>query len=181
MAMLYLVRHGRAKAGWGSALDPGLDDTGWEQAKNTAEKLSSMGPLDIVSSPLARARETSQPLSDIWGVIPRIEERVGEIVSPTKDLGERTEWLRDVMGKNWSHLEKDQQSFRQGVIDALCEISVDTVVFTHFIAINAAVGAATNDDRVMNFLPDNGSVTVIDNTTGLVLAKLGAEDYTHVG
>ncbi|MCP4683731.1 MAG: histidine phosphatase family protein, partial [Desulfobacterales bacterium] len=122
MAMLYLIRHGKAGADWGSALDPGLDDTGWEQAKNTAERISNIGPLDIVSSPLARAWETSKPLSDIWDVIPRIEDRVGEIVSPTKNLAERAEWLKNIMIKNWSHLDTDLQSFRQGVIDALSEM-----------------------------------------------------------
>jgi len=181
MARLYLVRHGKAGGDWGTAVDPGLEDIGWKQAQKAAEQLSPLGPFDIVSSPLARARQTSKPLSEIWGIIPRIEDRVGEIISPTKNLAERAEWLKKVMSKNWADLEKDLHSFRHGVIDALHEIKTDTVVFTHFIAINIAVGAATNDDRVLNFLPNNGSITSIDNSTGLVLLKRGLEAYTHVG
>lgn len=40
MAELYLVRHGRAAAGWDTALDPSLDQLGREQAAATASKLS---------------------------------------------------------------------------------------------------------------------------------------------
>ena len=32
MARLYLIRHGRAAAGWDTAMDPPLDDLGREQA-----------------------------------------------------------------------------------------------------------------------------------------------------
>ena len=51
-----------------------------------------------------------------------------------------------------------------------------TVVVTHFVAINVAVGAATGDDRLVCFRPDNCSRTVLDNDGGrLRLVELGAE------
>ena len=40
-------------------------------------------------------------------------------------------------------------SYRDSVLRYGC------VVFSHFIAINAAVGYATGDDRVVSFRPDN--------------------------
>ncbi len=40
--------------------------------------------------------------------------------------------------------------------------SSDTVIFSHFVAINVAAGAALDDDRVVVFSPDNCSVTVFD-------------------
>ena len=86
MATLFLVRHGRAAAGFDGHLDPGLDDLGRMQAHSAAAILAPLGPLAIYSSPLARARETAIPLSQRWGIEPVIEHRVAEIPSPTDDL-----------------------------------------------------------------------------------------------
>lgn len=63
MATLFLVRHGRAAAGFDGHHDPGLDDLGRTQAISAAAHLAPLGPLAIYSSPLARARETAIPLS----------------------------------------------------------------------------------------------------------------------
>lgn len=162
MARLYLVRHGKAAASWAEDFDPGLDSVGKSQAKGVVQTLAPLGPLDVITSPLLRAQETAEPLSDIWGCTQRIEERAGEIPSPTKDLMGRTQWLQDVMGKKWSNLGEDLHSWRQGVVEALLALDTDTVVVTHFIAINVVVGAATGDDRVVCFWPDNGSITIVE-------------------
>jgi broad specificity phosphatase PhoE len=178
---LFLIRHGKAKADWGSALDPGLDKVGLEQARKAALVLAPKGPLDIISSPLARALETAAPLAEIWGVTPKPEERVGEIASPVKNLSERDQWLEKIMADTWSNLDHNLQTWRGKVIDTLLAINNDTVVFTHFIAINAAVGAATRDDRVVNFLPDNGSITILGaERKGFTLIERGVEAYTQV-
>lgn len=63
MAKIYLVRHGQAASGWGLEEDPGLDDLGRSQARDAAQKLAPLGPLPILSSPKARARETASPLA----------------------------------------------------------------------------------------------------------------------
>jgi broad specificity phosphatase PhoE len=182
MTTLYLVRHGKASADWQSSLDPGLDGLGKTQAEKAAETLAPLGPLDMVSSPLARARETSIPLAQIWETSPTIESRVSEIVSPTQALTGRAEWLRVVMGEKWTALDAELRSWRQGVVDALLSLAGDTVVFSHFIAINAAVGEAIDDDRVVHFFPDNGSITILENNgRKLTLSDLGAQLKTHVG
>jgi broad specificity phosphatase PhoE len=55
------------------------------------------------------------------------------------------------------------------------------VVFSHFVAINVAVGEATGDDRVTVFSPDHCSVTVLDVVDGtLRLVERGAEAATRV-
>ena len=51
MAKIYLVRHGKAMAGWGMEKDPGLDDLGHAQAKTAALTLAPLGPLPIITSP----------------------------------------------------------------------------------------------------------------------------------
>ncbi len=83
MATIYLVRHGKASAGFDTHLDPGLDEIGRAQAQATADVLEPLGPLSIYSSPLARALETARPLAERWGVTPSIEPRVAEIPSPS--------------------------------------------------------------------------------------------------
>jgi len=181
LATLLLVRHGKAAAGFGAHLDPGLDDLGRRQAAATARVLAPHGPLQIYSSPLARARETASPLTERWGSEPIIEPRVSEIPAPTDDLRERSAWLATVMPERWENLDQRLHLWRQALLDCLLDMQDDSVVFCHFIAINVAVGAATRDDRMICFRPDNGSVTRLANHDGnLRLIELGREAETHV-
>ncbi|MDP9464079.1 MAG: histidine phosphatase family protein, partial [Actinomycetota bacterium] len=68
MTRLYLVRHGRAAAGWNTDPDPRLDALGLDQATSVARRLAPLGPLPILSSPLLRCRQTAAPLAEIWQV-----------------------------------------------------------------------------------------------------------------
>jgi len=182
MPKLYLVRHGQAQAGWGEDLDPGLSVIGRGQAKRVAEKIASLGPLEIITSPLARARETAAPLAERWKKRPRLEERVGEIPSPTSNLSERLQWLIPVMAARWPKLGPELHAWRSGVLAALAELASDAVVFTHFIAINVAVGQATGSDRVVSFRPANGSITILEvKKEILAVVELGDQAETKVG
>ena len=181
MATLYLVRHGNAAAGWGLAKDPGLDDLGRAQAKAAAQTLAPWGPMSIITSPLARTRETARPLAEIWGIEASLEPRVGEIRFPSETPADRVHWLKEVMTDQWPNLNRNLQKWRREVIEALVSIDTDTVVFTHYIAINVAVGHATEDHRVVCFRPDNASITMLDtNGSSLNLVKPGEEADTRV-
>lgn len=181
MAIVYMVRHGKAAASFDGHPDPGLDDVGREQAIATAEALAPLGPLPIYSSPLARARETAAPLAALWDVPPEIESRVAEIPSPTDDLRERGRWLGGIMGERWSNLPEELHAWRRDMIDCVAGYTGDCVVFCHFIAINVVVGAATGAEAMISFRPDNGSVTRIGVADGrLSLIELGAEGATRV-
>ena len=166
MPKLHLVRHGRAAAGWNVDPDPALDDLGTSQAHSVAEKLFDLGPLCIVSSPLRRCRETSQPLAKRWGVDAIVEPRVAEIPSPEgHTLDTRIDWLRAAMAGTWSQLISSDgrrySDFRANLLTSLSGLSQDTVVFSHFIAINVVIGAATRDDRLVIASLDNCSVTTV--------------------
>jgi broad specificity phosphatase PhoE len=172
---LTLVRHGKAAAGWGDDLDPGLDDVGRAQAATMAAALAGVGPLPIVVSPLRRTRETATPLEDLWGVTARVDPAVGEIESPSDGLGGRDAWLRGVMKGGWRDVP-EVAGWRQQVIDALTAVDTDTVVVTHFVAINVAVGHALGEDRVVCFVPDNCSRTVLRVAGGgFSVVELGHE------
>ena len=182
MARLRLVRHGHAAAGFGAAADPGLDEQGHAQAAALADRLGPLGPLPLVSSPLRRTRETAAVLEAAWGSPARIESRVAEIPSPTDDLAGRGAWLHQAMSGTWADLGADLQAWRDELVRAVIELEADTVVVTHFVAINAVVGWASGDDRVMGVALDNCSVTTIDTDgQGLRVVELGAMAATEVG
>ena len=182
MGTLYLVRHGRAAAGWDTDPDPGLDRIGGEQAAEVCAHLAPLGPLAIVTSPLRRCQETAAPLAAAWGVVPDIRPAVAEIPSPEGiPMGERVPWLRSAMQGTWSALGERYTTFRDGIPAELAALPGDTVVFSHFVAINAVIGVATGDDRLVIRSLDNCSVTVIEVTDGaLRLVEGGHEADTLI-
>ena len=181
MAKIYLVRHGKAAAGFDTHHDPGLDALGRAQASATAAALATLQPMAIYSSPLARARETAEPLAHHWNSPIHIEPRVAEIPSPTEDLTQRTTWLRQAMAGRWRDLEPDLRVWRDDLVACLLGLPTDSVVFCHFIAINVAVGSAQDDDRLVVFSPDNASVTTISSDGGsLKVLELGRSAETFV-
>jgi len=182
VSRIYLVRHGRAAAGWDTDLDPGLDALGRQQAAQVATSLAPLGPLAVVSSPLARCRQTAAALAASWGAEVRIEPRVAEIPSPAGvAMSARVEWLRTAMAGAWADLGPRYVSFRDSVVAAVSELPVDTVVFSHFVAINAVIGAALGDDRLVIRRLDNCSVTVVDTGDGaLTLVEGGQEADTLI-
>lgn len=178
---LYLVRHGRASAGFSEAHNPGLDDLGQEQALAIAQELAPLGPFPILTSPLKRARETAAPLEVLWKVTAQVEPKVAEIPSPTENLQERSTWLYQALRGRWSDLPPPYQVWRDSLVTFLRTCQASTVVTTHFVAINAVVGAATGDDRMVCFEPDHCSCTVLDVVEGnLRLVSLGRQRATQI-
>ncbi|HUP87121.1 MAG TPA: histidine phosphatase family protein [Acidimicrobiales bacterium] len=182
MGHVVLVRHGKAAAGWSDDLDPGLDETGRQQAAAMADRLHLFGPLPLYSSPMRRCYETAEALGDRWGVEPIVTPDVGEVESPTPDLAARGEWLRGFMSGTWSDQPPELQAWRRRVVDFLLSIEgQDAVVVSHFIAINVAVGAATGDERIISFAPDNCSITELEVEGGrLEVVELGGTASTFV-
>ena len=192
MGKIYMVRHGKAAAGWDGDADPGLDVTGHAQAETVAKDLAARltSPVAIYTSPLLRCRETAMPLATMWQTQAIVEPRAAEIPSPIEDLVARTEWLRRVMAGSWTELSSDPESagidfarWQSDVVAALITLgkSQDIVVFSHFIALNVAYCAATGADQIVAFRPDNCSVSVFETDgTALTLLTQGHEADTHV-
>ena len=183
MPRITMVRHGQAAAGWADDLDPGLSGVGRNQAEAAADALAPIGPLPIIASPLRRCRETAAALAPRWGVEPVVDAAVGEIVSPADSAGldARGAWLREAMSGTWSHLGGEHHRWHDLVLERIRAIDTDTVVHSHFIAINVVVGAAMGDDRVVCFTPDNCSWTVLDiDGDDLTIVELGRKATTEV-
>jgi broad specificity phosphatase PhoE len=141
-------------AGWDTDPDAGLDEIGRIQADAMAEAMAQRA---------------------------RIEPDVAEIPSPIADLAARGARLRQIMPKRWAELDPWLGAWRDRVLAALASIETDSVVVSHFIAINAAVGHARGDDRMIVFRPDHCSRTVLDVTeTGFRLVEQGVDGATRV-
>ena len=190
MTQIYMIRHGKAAAGWDSDPDPALDTLGQQQADAVAETMAALvdAPLPILTSPLKRCQQTAAPLAKKWGATPRIEPRVSEIPPPLEDLSARTIWLRRVMAGTWAALYDDPQSvghdFRgwyKNVLAALLGQSQDVVIFSHFLALNVGYCAATGAQNVVSFMPDNASLTIFaTDGQSLSLVKQGREAQSEV-
>jgi broad specificity phosphatase PhoE len=181
MALIYLIRHGKAAASFTDDVDPGLDATGRLEAETACKDLESHLPLDLLSSPLKRAQETAEPLIATTQQNITIEPRVAEIPYPGLSLEERGPWLQQVMAGNWSEQAEALKQWRESMHQCLLSISKDTAIFSHFVAINVALGLAVNSDEVLLFRPGNGSITVLDNAGGeLKLVRRGNEAMTKV-
>lgn len=188
MDIVHVIRHGRPASTWGGGdEDPGLDETGRAQARAVAEEILALPkdqqPTRVVTSPLRRCRETAQPLADALGVAVVVDPRVGEIPTPAAlSPAERPAWLRQAFGGRWDQIvgDLDYVAWIQAVAGALRE-HVGAAVFSHFVALNAAVSAAAGQPEVMAFRPDHGSRTTFGvDGDRLILMEKGREAQSQV-
>ncbi|MDA0823777.1 MAG: histidine phosphatase family protein [Proteobacteria bacterium] len=155
---IYLVRHGEAIVPWSQAGNSGLSDTGQRQAQSVAEQLAYLVEPTVLSSPLIRAVETASPLSKLSRRPIAIDERFTEVpLAP--DLAIRRAWLAEVADLRWSKVSDEIGRWREAAWIALLATPRESVIFTHFMLINALVSRAMADDRLVCFEPDYGSVT----------------------
>lgn len=188
MNRVHVIRHGKPAATWGGDdEDPGLDGTGLLQALAIAKEVLALPkdqrPTRVVSSPLRRCRETAEPLADALGVDIVIDPRVGEIPTPAAlSHEERPAWLRQAFGGRWDEIQGDLDyvAWTESVAAALREYA-GAAVFSHFVALNAAVSVATGQGEVMAFRPDHCSRTVFEiDGDRLILATKGREAQSQV-
>lgn len=178
--MIYLVRHGEAAASWGDHPDPGLSPLGCKQAEAASEQLMSYGVSAALSSPMQRCRETARPFEATAGLTALVEPVVSEISTPP-EVEDRVPWLRTLMSGTWSEEGRDFLVWRKAMVDRLSRLEGGTVVFTHFVAINAIVADLMEDERVTVFRPGHCSITKLDKVDGrLKVAELGSESATRV-
>ncbi len=181
---IYLVRHGEAAQKWWRSDDPDLSALGRDQATQAAETLLPVvrkyQTLRLVSSPLLRARETAAPLSDALGIGVEVDEAFREIPSPVP-VRERRRWLGEFMHQHWSEQPEEVLQWHQSLFRSLLATRQPTVVFTHFVVVNAVVGEITDSTKTTCCLPANASITHIQLTGDtLRLVALGEQLQTTV-
>ncbi|MEM9572863.1 MAG: histidine phosphatase family protein [Pseudomonadota bacterium] len=156
--MIYLIRHGEAAASWGTHPNPGLSETGRTQAEAVAMLLKDVAISTIHSSPMQRCQETAEAFARLSGIDLVIEPKVTEIPTP-QEVDDRVSWLQQLMSGNWSDAPELVQSWRRDLIETVSALPDETVVFTHFVAINAIVGHLEGSDSVTVFRPNYCSQT----------------------
>ncbi|MBL8556623.1 MAG: histidine phosphatase family protein [Phenylobacterium sp.] len=188
MVRLYLIRHGKPSSTWGGHDDdPGLDETGQAQARAARDWLlgrpGDERPRLVVSSPLRRCRETAEPTAEALGVQIEVDPIVGEIATPSGLSAEaRPAWLRKAFEGTWQRIEGDMDydAWRTDIIASLAKRG-HTAVFSHYVAINAAVSRLLGVDQVLAFRPDHTSITILETDgTAVRLVEKGAEAQTQV-
>jgi broad specificity phosphatase PhoE len=112
-----------------------------------------------------------------------VADPVSEIPSPPGvALAERSAWLLGLAERRYRDADPDTRRWRDEAVAAVRQLDRDTVVFTHFVAINAVLGAALDDDRVFVARVANCSRTVIDVVDGrLHLVELGDVADSTIG
>ncbi len=178
--MIYLVRHGEAAASWGDHPDPGLSELGQGQARSVAKILRESGARSAICSPMQRCRETAAPFERDMRLMARIEPLVSEIVTP-KGVEDRVSWLRGVMSGTWDEADAAIKDWRRDMVEAVSALPDETVVFSHFVAINAIVSALEDVPQVTAFRPGHCSVTELARTGNRLIVKTrGSEAATKV-
>ncbi len=174
--MIFLVRHGEAAAGWGDHPDPGLSELGHRQATDAATKLKALGALRCVSSPMQRCRETAAPFEDLLRVGAVIAPQISEIATPL-NTADRPAWLQSVMASSWTAAGEKYVRWRDDMLAFVEALPDQTVVFSHYVAINALAGKLDGHDRVMHFRPAHASITVLKREASgrLSVATLGED------
>lgn len=176
---IYLIRHGEAAQAWDEASDPVLSINGIEQSKFLAKQylpILSNKEFQLISSPLARAQQTAQPFQKRLNSPVIINKNFAEIPSPGVSLKDRRNWLKSLFTKNIFELEAPQLHWRNNIIQALDALEKDTLIFSHFMTINAIVGWVKKEERVVSYYPNYCSITQIEKVNEQYFIKsLGQE------
>lgn len=159
MARLLFVRHGKSALSFDCAMDSPLSDAGLDQARRCAAGIDGLtAPCRIVSSPLLRARQTAECLAERWGGGIAIEPAVAEIPVPlplTPDHPqERRRWLNGILADRYGALSHEVERWRRELLDFVRRQTSDSVIFSHYLTINAVVGAGQGDGRTVVVDPD---------------------------
>jgi broad specificity phosphatase PhoE len=181
MPRLYLIRHALPKS---RGLDPPLDPKGRRQAEAMAEGFDEVSPLPIHTSPLMRCRLTAAALAARWESVPRILAPLREVPSPEGSPAVRAAFLKALVQDCWTPLRGRDPALRSWyneLIEAVSSVEEDTVLVSHYVAINVLVGRATGVDQVEVFRPAHASVTVLEAEGGqFSVLRLGAEAKTQL-
>ena len=182
MTQIWIVRHGEAAASWEKDPDPGLSGLGQSQAEETANAMLDIVPMgaQLISSPLRRAQETAAAFANKRGDSVQIDPRFSEVRSPVP-LSGRKAWFQGFMCQYWSEQSDDLREWRRDILSGLREATGPTVVFCHFLVINAVIAEIENKPEVLQVYPANASFHELKLEGGeLSLVQLGQQMETRI-
>jgi len=180
---LLLIRHGEAAESWGTHPDPGLSELGIKQSKSLLNNkmLELLDSYSFVSSPKSRAKMTAEPLIKKFNKELIVKDAYSEIPSNDIDNSQKKAWLTDVMNTEIRDLPDFVVNWRNNIIKHSLGVSQNTIIFTHFMVINALVGSLLQKSALMYFYPNYVSVTKITFENNEVKSiSLGDEKKTII-
>jgi broad specificity phosphatase PhoE len=164
---LILVRHGEPSGAYGVVDDPGLSQAGHAQARAVVQALLPHAGGAVWTSPLRRCRETAAPFCQSLDRIADVQPAVAEVQTPN-GVADRRAWLLaafpsiadpDAPPTRWADI--GLSAWRAAVVDQLLQAQSTLVVFTHFIAMNAAVSAALGVDQTIVCRPGHCGIAAL--------------------
>ncbi|MBI3437787.1 MAG: histidine phosphatase family protein [Proteobacteria bacterium] len=170
MTRIFLARHAEPEKSVGAArADGSLSRFGRSQADYLAERLLEFRPLKVVSGPSLRCKETAAFAAKRLGASVTVDQRFTE-VEPPRGTPNANLWLmqnfRGDSATTWDQLDANVNKWRAENLRAIAEVKENTVVFTHFININAIVSSALHTPNTAVCRPDYASITEISVVNG---------------
>ena len=157
------IRHAEASNSWGNHPDPGLSDNGKNQSKELIShpELIELDDYSFISSPKLRAIETAKPLAEKFKKELIIENIFTEIPSLNIEPDKKQEWLKNILQMNKNDLPENITKWKDNIISKTKAFSQDSLVFTHFIVINALLSELNSETKLLYFYPDYTSIVKI--------------------
>ena len=180
---IILVRHGEASASWSEDLDPGLSIDGINQAKKLCEdeSLKNLHNFKFISSPRERAQVTSSFLSSKLNKVIEINDVFDEIPAKGVLLEDKMEWLKSIASMPIKDLPISVQKWNEKIIDTILSINQDSIIFTHFMVMNAVVAYAKQFSKLVNISPDyTSTIKITAKDSQIISLKVGNQKKTKI-
>lgn len=174
---IYCVRHGQAASSWEQNTDPGLSEAGLQQAGTLAASWPYSEIKQIISSPMLRTRQTASPLATALDMPVQVNEAFREIPTPPSvPMAHRLQWLQSCARQEWGEMDNLLVQWRSRLLGAITSLQQPTVIFTHFMVMNAIAGHILAREQLVHYQPDYTSILKLDlNHGALSLVELGAQ------
>ena len=175
---IILIRHGEAAASWSEDPDPGLSKDGHKQAESLLmhDNYQDLSGYQFISSPKLRAIETSNLLAKKFNKNVEIDETYTEIPSDGVLMKDKMEWLGKIASMPINNLPIGVVDWRKKIISALLSIQVNTVIFSHFMVMNALASFENDAGKLLSYYPDyTSSIKIIIRNKSIISIQIDKE------
>ena len=182
MTDIWVIRHGEAVPTSEQHPDPDLTALGREQAALVPSKLLASLPANVtlLSSPLARAQQTAEPLAESLSASVAVVPAFREIPVPVS-MSERDRWLKSYFTQQWGQQPETLWQWRSALIDAMVDVTGPTVIFSHFLVINTLIGHVRGTDDTVSVMPANTSINHFRRVDGVLeLVSVGEQLQSRI-
>ena len=161
---IILIRHGEAENKWGEHPDPGLSLKGISESYDLLQhkELQSLEDYFFISSPKLRAIETAKPLAKKFNKKVKIDNCFIEIPAEGIKSDKKHEWLEQIVKTNKKELPMFIKNWKNKILNRIKKLDRNTIIFSHFMVINALLSELTDIDTLLYFYPGHTSVVILE-------------------